>query len=138
MMHISHPQDLERISQMDLTKGNLLNTKGAVIKMGIIFRFETTYKVFGDAEHGQQILSIGRDVSERKKQKDISAEAERIALIGSWEWDMVKDHITFSDQIFEIFELERTCKPYRVSEVFDVMDSEDIASLQRYYRGKTG
>lgn len=129
-----HPQDLERISQMDLTKGNLLNIR-VRHKEGDYLWFETTYKVFGDAEHGQQILSIGRDVSERKKQKDISAEAERIALIGSWEWDMVKDHITFSDQIFEIFELERTCKPYRVSDVFDVMDSEDLASLQKHITG---
>ncbi|PJN53197.1 Sensory/regulatory protein RpfC [Paenibacillus sp. GM1FR] len=129
-----HPQDLERISQMDLTKGNLLNIR-VRHKEGHYLWFETTYKVFGDAEHGQQILSIGRDVSERKKQKDISAEAERIALIGSWEWDMVKDHITFSDQIFEIFELERTCKPYRISDVFDVMDSEDIASLQKHITG---
>ncbi|KAA8746038.1 PAS domain S-box protein [Paenibacillus sp. UASWS1643] len=129
-----HPQDLERISQMDLTKGNLLNTR-VRHKDGHYLWFETTYKVFGDAEHGQQILSIGRDVSERKKQKDISAEAERIALIGSWEWDMVKDHITLSDQIFEIFELERTCKPYRISDVFDVMDAEDIASLQKHITG---
>ncbi|MDQ0656661.1 PAS domain S-box protein [Paenibacillus sp. W2I17] len=126
-----HPQDLERISQMDLTKGNLLNIR-VRHKEGHYLWFETTYKVFGDAEHGQQILSIGRDVSERKKQKDISAEAERIALIGSWEWDMVKDYITLSDQIFEIFELERTCKPYRISDVFDVMDSEYITSLQNH------
>lgn len=129
-----HPQDLERISQMDLTKGNLLNIR-VRHKDGHYLWFETTYKVFGDAEHEQQILTIGRDISERKKQEDISAEAERIALIGSWEWDMVKDHITFSDQIFEIFELERTCKPYRISDVFDVMNSEDIASIQKHITG---
>ncbi|ETT37587.1 PAS/PAC sensor hybrid histidine kinase [Paenibacillus sp. FSL R5-192] len=129
-----HPQDLERISQMDLTKGNLLNIR-VRHKDGHYLWFETTYKVFGDAEHEQQIFTIGRDISERKKQKDISAEAERIALIGSWEWDMVLDHITFSDQIFEIFELEHTCKPYRISDVFDVMDAEDITSLQKHIAG---
>jgi len=124
-----HPQDLERISQMDLTKGNLLTIR-VRHKDGHYLWFETTYKVFGHAEQGQQILSIGRDVSERKKHKDISAEAERIALIGSWEWDMVKDQISISDQIFETFELERTCKPYRISDVFKVMNSADLASLQ--------
>ncbi|WP_339169898.1 PAS domain S-box protein [Paenibacillus sp. FSL R5-0341] len=129
-----HPQDLERISQMDLTKGNLLTIR-VRHKNGHYLWFETTYKVFGHPEQGQQILSIGRDVSERKKHKDISVEAERIALIGSWEWDMVKDQITLSDQIFEIFELERTCKPYRISDVFDVMDSEDLASLQKHITG---
>lgn len=126
-----YPQDLERISQMDLTQGNLFNIR-VRHKDGHYLWFETTYKIIGDAEHEQQILTIGRDISERKKQKDISAEAERIALIGSWEWDMVKDQITFSDQIFEIFELERTCKPYRIRDVFNVMDSEDIISLQKH------
>lgn len=60
-----HPQDLERISQMDLTKGNLLTIR-VRHKNGHYLWFETTYKVFGHPEQGQQILSIGRDVSERK------------------------------------------------------------------------
>ncbi|MBD8837546.1 MULTISPECIES: PAS domain S-box protein [unclassified Paenibacillus] len=123
-----HPQDLERISQMDLTKGNLLNTR-VRHKDGHYLWFETTYKVFGDAEHGMQIFSIGRDVSERKKHKDISAEAERIALIGSWEWDMVNDQIALSDQIFEILEFERTRKSYRASDIANVINPADKASL---------
>ncbi|MDQ0720748.1 PAS domain S-box-containing protein [Paenibacillus sp. W4I10] len=132
-----HPQDLERISQMDLTKGNLLNVR-VRHKDGHYLWFETTYKVNGDAKHGQQILSIGRDVSERKKHKDISAEAERIALIGSWEWDMVKDQIALSDQIFKIFELERIRKSYRASDVFKVMNSARHSLFTRTNRmGKT-
>ncbi|MEK4661136.1 PAS domain S-box protein [Priestia sp. FSL H7-0729] len=129
-----HPEDLERISQMDLTKGDLMNIR-VLHKNGHYLWFETTYKVFGDGEHGKQILSIGRDVSERKKHKDISAEAERIAMIGSWEWDMVKDQIVLSDQVFEIFELERTRKSYSASDVFKVMDPADIASLQEQMEG---
>ncbi|MFS0869347.1 PAS domain S-box protein [Paenibacillus xylanilyticus] len=124
-----HPQDLERISQMDLSTGNLLNIR-VRHKDGHYLWFETTYKIIGDAEHEQQILSIGRDVSERKKHEEISAEAERIAMIGSWEWDMVNDQLAISDQIFEIFELERTRKPYRASDVFNVMTPADAASLR--------
>ncbi|NUU76702.1 PAS domain S-box protein [Paenibacillus xylanilyticus] len=124
-----HPQDLEQISQMDLSSGNLLNIR-VRHKDGHYLWFETTYKIIGDPEHEQQILSIGRDVSERKKHEEISAEAERIAMIGSWEWNMVNDQLAISDQIFEIFELERTRKPYRASDVFNVMTPADAASLR--------
>ncbi|CAH1191052.1 PAS domain S-box protein [Paenibacillus sp. JJ-223] len=125
-----HPQDLERISQMDLSSGNMLNVR-IRHKEGHYLWFETTYKIIGNAEHEQQILFIGRDVSERKKHEEIVAEAERIAMIGSWEWDMVNDQIAISDQIFEILELERTPQRYRASDVFKAMNPADAASLQQ-------
>ncbi|WFR65626.1 PAS domain-containing protein [Paenibacillus amylolyticus] len=63
-----YPQDLERISQMDLTQGNLFNIR-VRHKDGHYLWFETTYKIIGDAEHEQQILTIGRDISERKNKR---------------------------------------------------------------------
>ncbi|PQP81260.1 hybrid sensor histidine kinase/response regulator [Paenibacillus sp. PCH8] len=124
-----HPQDLDRISRMNLNTGNLLNIR-VRHRDGQYLWFETTYKMIGDPEHEQLILAIGRDISERKKHEDISAEAERIAIIGSWEWDMIGDSISISDQIFEIFELDRNNKYYRAEEVFQAMNSTDVASLK--------
>lgn len=128
-----HPFDLEQISQMDLTTGNMLNIR-VRHKDGHYLWFETTYKIIGDAEQERQILTIGRDISERKKHEEISAEAERIAMIGSWEWDMVNDQIATSDQVLEIFELERTHKRYRARDVLRVMNPADAASLQEKIR----
>jgi len=124
-----HPVDLERISHMDLTKGNMLNVR-VRHKDGHYLWFETTYKIIEDAEQERQILAIGRDISERKKHEDISAEAERIAMIGSWEWDMVNDQIAISDQVLEIFELERTHKRYRARDVLRVMNPAEAQALQ--------
>jgi PAS domain S-box-containing protein len=34
------------------------------------------------------------------------AEAERIALLGNWEWDIGNDVITFSDELYQIFDMK--------------------------------
>ncbi|KOY15178.1 PAS domain S-box protein [Paenibacillus xylanivorans] len=123
-----HQQDMERISKMDLNTGNLLNIR-VRHKDGHYLWFETTYKVIGDSKHEQQILAVGRDITERKKHEEISAEAERIAMIGSWEWDMVNDHISMSDQIFEIFEIDNN-KPYKASDIFTFMEPSEEQRLK--------
>ncbi|QOS78773.1 PAS domain S-box protein [Paenibacillus sp. JNUCC31] len=123
-----HQEDLERISQMDLNTGNLLNIR-VRHKDGHYLWFETTYKVIEDSKHEQQILAIGRDVSERKKHEEISAEAERIAMIGSWEWNMANDRVSMSDQIFEIFEIDNNM-PYKASDIFTFMEPSEEQRLK--------
>jgi PAS domain S-box-containing protein len=49
-------------------------------------------------------MIIGRDITERKKQEGMLAEAERIALIGSWEWNILHNQATFSQQLYRIME----------------------------------
>ncbi|PRY36622.1 PAS domain S-box-containing protein/diguanylate cyclase (GGDEF)-like protein [Geodermatophilus tzadiensis] len=34
------------------------------------------------------------------------AEAQRLAAMGSWEWDVVSDAVTFSDELFRVFRLD--------------------------------
>ena len=34
------------------------------------------------------------------------AEAQRVARVGSWEWDMTRDRITWSDELYRIFGLQ--------------------------------
>ena len=35
------------------------------------------------------------------------AEAQRLARIGSWEWDVTEDHLTWSDELFRIYGIAR-------------------------------
>ncbi|WP_440119249.1 PAS domain S-box protein [Paenibacillus sp. QZ-Y1] len=83
---------------------------------------EKKFKLISDNE--QDILS------ERKKHETISAEAERIAMIGSWEWNMLNDHISMSDQIFEIFEIDHR-KTYKASEIFAYMEPSEEQRLKK-------
>ncbi|MHC4630419.1 MAG: PAS domain S-box protein [Planctomycetota bacterium] len=55
-------------------------------------------------------LEIFRDITERKqteeelrKSRDSLAEAQRIAHLGSWEWDIKKNKLSWSEEIHRIF-----------------------------------
>ncbi|WP_342551244.1 PAS domain S-box protein [Paenibacillus sp. FSL R7-0652] len=70
--------------------------------------------------------------SERKlsHREGISRNAERLAKIGTWKWDVVHDQITISEQVLEIFELDRTNKYYCAKDIYKVMSTADAASLR--------
>lgn len=59
-------------------------------------------RVQEDTSGEYNYLFIGRDVSERKEYEEIIAESQRIADIGSWEWDLVTGQIFMSAQMFEL------------------------------------
>ncbi|MBB6021561.1 PAS domain S-box-containing protein [Paenibacillus sp. JGP012] len=64
----------------------------------------------------------------------IRANAERLAKIGSWKWDVVHDQITISEQVLEIFELDRTNQYYCAKDIYKVMSTADAASLREKIR----
>lgn len=56
---------------------------------------------------------VVRDVSarraadeERRKTAELLAEAERIAHVGSWEWETASDEMTWTDELYRIYGLE--------------------------------
>lgn len=61
------------------------------------------------------IVGISRDITERKAiekayrdSEHMLQEAQRIAHVGSWDVDMVNDKLTWSDEIFRIWEIDKT------------------------------
>ncbi len=56
------------------------------------------------------LLGISRDITERRKSQRMLehseaslSEAQRIARVGSWEWDIATDDVHWSDEMFRIF-----------------------------------
>lgn len=47
-----------------------------------------------------------RQEGERQRREEMLSEAQRIARLGSWEWDIVEDRVTWSDELYGIFGLE--------------------------------
>jgi len=61
-------------------------------------------------EHGEIIglYGIARDVTESKRTEEALKEAQRIARLGSWELDLMDNRLVWSDEIFQIFEIDKT------------------------------
>jgi PAS domain S-box-containing protein len=58
------------------------------------------------------LSTIARDISERKeaegrlrRSEAQLAEAQQIARLGSWEWDLASNTVTWSDELYRIFDL---------------------------------
>ena len=59
------------------------------------------------AEEGSATTrGTAQDITERKEVEERLAEAQRIAQIGNWEWNVATDTITWSDELYRIFGLD--------------------------------
>lgn len=82
----------------------------------------------------KQVLTIGRDITQRKKYEDMLAKAQYLAKIGSWEWDAVKEQLTVSTEIRRIFgfSLEDSHHSFLdYNYVLSCVEPEDFSRLQR-------
>jgi len=77
---------------------------------GVPIEVEMSAKIFHDARGAQRACTIIRDVTDRmemeRQLRDSRArltEAEHVAQIGSWEWDIVQDRVSWSDGLFQIY-----------------------------------
>ena len=83
---------------------------GSFMTGGVVFRAFTN-RLNGKTE----LEGLITDITERKRaQKEIDEankkflQAQRVAKIGSWEVNLVTNEIVWSDEMFEIFEIEKT------------------------------
>lgn len=65
--------------------------------------------------------------------KEQLSEAERIAQIGSWELDLVSDRLTWSDQVFHIFELDPRQFGGTYADFIAAIHPEDRQTVDRAY-----
>ncbi len=81
---------------------------------GSTIEIEVSARLFADAGGAPRSCTLIRDVTERiRMERELEnsrarlAEAERVAQMGSWEWDLVNDNTTWSDGLFHIYGLSR-------------------------------
>ena len=94
-------------------------------------------------EHGdvEFMVSIGVDVTEKsmadaalKESEKRLKEAQRIAQLGSWELDLVSGKLTWSDETFHLFEVDKTKLGASYETFLGVVHPEDRERVNQAYQ----
>ena len=87
------------------------------------------------------ILVVAATLAEREAGRNALAqtaarlrEAQSIAHIGSWEWDLRSDAITWSDELYRIFGVEQGTAPLSYSPYLEQVHPEDRARVDETVR----
>lgn len=67
---------------------------------------------------------------ERRQLQKMLGRTEQIAKIGSWEWDVVQDKATWSDELFRIFQIDPAEGAPAFAQHHRLYDPEDFIRLQ--------
>jgi signal transduction histidine kinase len=57
------------------------------------------------------LLVLGAALNEREQANESLAEAQELAHLGSWEWDIASDRITWSRELYRIFDIDPRSGP---------------------------
>ncbi|WP_054956452.1 PAS domain S-box protein, partial [Paenibacillus dakarensis] len=129
---LCHPEDLDTLHTLvDQDSGTALYRFRH--KNGSYLWLETTVQKIA-VDGAVSFLCVGRDITERKRIKDTLNEAERIAAIGSWEWDIINKKVELSDQVYRVCKLDRKSLDLAAFNILDFVDDCDRVDLARALR----
>jgi len=87
---------------------------------------------------GDYVLALIRDVSERyraadrlRKSEARLAEAQQLARLGWWEWDLRRDHVEWSDELYRIMGRDRRTLVASVDAFLSLVHPEDRPTVRR-------
>ena len=102
---------------------------------------EWTNSLLLDAQGEMEFMvSIGTDVTEKrladaalKESAQRLNEAQRIAQLGSWELDLASGQLTWSDEIFRLFEIDKTAFGASYEAFLNAIHPEDRERVNQAY-----
>src|SRR3954470_2879505 len=77
------------------------------------------------------VAELRRELARREQQLD---EAQQLARIGSWEWELATNEVTWSDQLFRIYGLEPRSLVVSYDEFLSRVHPDDRASVDERNR----
>ena len=96
--------------------------------------------VLDDQKRMSYMISVGTDITERnindKKLEDSEIrlkEAQRLAKVGSWELDLLNNVLIWSDEIFNIFEIDKTKFDASYDAFLNAIHPEDREMVNKAY-----
>ena len=112
-------------------------------KSGEVFYAQLSLSLLCDEKDNIPVGMIGyalditqRKLAERALQHSQAglAEAQQLAHLGNWEYDIVNDHISWSDEIFRIFEIDPEQFEASYAASFAIIHPDDRDWVDRAYR----
>jgi len=97
-----------------------------------------TVSPIGERGRPAGLAIIARDLTtkrqadeDRRKTLELLAEAERIAHVGSWEWDLGTETMTWTDELYRIYGLEPGAEHPSLAVYLRQIDPEDREKVKR-------
>jgi PAS domain S-box-containing protein len=80
-----------------------------------------------------RVIITHQDVTPRRLSEQRLYETQRIAQIGSWELDLVTDHLYWSDEIYHIFEIDKSRFDASYEAFLDLVHPDDREKVNEAY-----
>ncbi|MDX9766630.1 MAG: PhnD/SsuA/transferrin family substrate-binding protein [Ectothiorhodospiraceae bacterium] len=85
---------------------HLGGTAVSEVVQGAAVYLSRSFGIEGEDGGMRYAIHVLEDVTEERRSKASLLEAQRIARLGNWDWDIVGGHLSWSDEIYRIFGLE--------------------------------
>jgi PAS domain S-box-containing protein len=136
-------EDRERLiaggTQLSPEKPYLQISHRMVRSDGTMIWVEQSSRAYFD-EHGKLLRIVGMlaDITDRvgaqealrQKERELS-EAQRVAGVGSWNWDVQKDIVTWSEELYRIVGLDPTLPALSYKDAPRILTSKSLERLHR-------
>ncbi len=73
---------------------------------------------------------LGAVLTERSRAAEGLAEAQRLARLGSWEWDIARDRITWSEELFRLYGLDPASTRLTYDSYLERIHPDDLAFVR--------
>jgi signal transduction histidine kinase len=73
---------------------------------------------------------LGAVLSEREQALVGLAEAQRLAHLGSWEWDILRNRVTWSDELYRLYEVEPQPLPMTYESYLERIHPDDLEHVR--------
>ncbi|WP_162551206.1 PAS domain S-box protein [Paenibacillus tepidiphilus] len=126
-----HPEDIKEMHGADGLLTSNTFVRRLRHKEGHYLWFETSFHILRD-ENNQitRIMGVGRNITDRKKDEEALAAAQKIARIGSWIWDLTKGTLAFSEELRRFLQYALEAEGVEYQTFLKLVHPEDVSSVQ--------